>query len=138
MGPLPFRGRDMPNILIETRAGWVTDPAAVIDAVHSAVQRVLKLPDWDRTVRLVEHAPSHFPLPPGKGERYTLIDVAMFSGRSMTAKRALYEAIVGNLEALGVPPDDTKICLIEIAPENWGVRGGRPASEVDPGFEIKV
>ena len=27
----------MPNTLIATRAGWITDPAAVIDAVQSAL-----------------------------------------------------------------------------------------------------
>jgi phenylpyruvate tautomerase PptA (4-oxalocrotonate tautomerase family) len=48
------------------------------------------------------------------------------------------EAIVGDLKALGLPPEDTTICLIDIPPDNWGVRAGRPASEVDLGFEIKV
>jgi hypothetical protein len=31
----------MPIILIETQAGWITEPVAVIEAVYSAVQNVL-------------------------------------------------------------------------------------------------
>jgi phenylpyruvate tautomerase PptA (4-oxalocrotonate tautomerase family) len=82
--------------------------------------------------------PDHFAVPPGRGPRYTLIEVTMFSGRSMAAKRALYQAMVRNLEKLGVPAGDIKITLIEVPPENFGIRGGRPASEVDLGFKIEV
>jgi phenylpyruvate tautomerase PptA (4-oxalocrotonate tautomerase family) len=128
----------MPNTTIETRAGWIDDAPAVIDAVQSALCEALRLPEWDRTLRLIEHAPSHFAVPPGRGPRFTLVEVTMFSGRSMEAKRALYQAIVRNLGALGVPSADIKITLIEVPPENWGIRGGQPASEVDLGFEIKV
>jgi phenylpyruvate tautomerase PptA (4-oxalocrotonate tautomerase family) len=128
----------MPNTTIETRTGWIADAPAVIDAVQSALREALRLPEWDRTLRLIEHAPSHFAVPPGRGPRFTLVEVTMFSGRSMEAKRALYQAIVRNLGALGVPSADIKITLIEVPPENWGIRGGLPASEVDLGFEIKV
>jgi phenylpyruvate tautomerase PptA (4-oxalocrotonate tautomerase family) len=128
----------MPNTTIETRAGWITDAPAVIDAVQAALREALRLPEWDRTLRLVEHAESHFAVPPGRGSRYTLVEITMFSGRSMAAKRALYGAIVRNLGALGVPAADIKIALIEEPPENWGIRGGQPASEVDLGFEIEV
>ena len=128
----------MPNTLIATRAGWITDPAAVIDAVQSALREALKIPEWDRTLRLIEHPPSHFAVPPGRGEKFTLIEVTMFSGRSMGAKRTLYQAIVRNLAALDVPPSDIKITLIETPPENWGVRGGLPASEIDLGFKVDV
>ncbi len=128
----------MPNTTIETRAGWVTDAPAVIEAVQAALREALRLPDWDRTLRLIEHAADHFAVPPGRGARYTLIEVTLFSGRSLAAKRALYQAIVRNLGKLGVPPDDIKVTLIEVPPENWGVRGGRPASEVDLGFKIEV
>jgi hypothetical protein len=38
----------------------VIDPAAVIDAVHSALREELKIPEADRTLRLIEHAASHF------------------------------------------------------------------------------
>jgi phenylpyruvate tautomerase PptA (4-oxalocrotonate tautomerase family) len=128
----------VPNTLIATRAGWIRDPSAVIEAVQSALREALKIPEWDRTLRLVEHLPSHFAVPPGRGEKFTLVEVTMFSGRSMAAKRALYQAIVRNLAALGVPPLDIKIALIEAPPENWGIRGGMPASEVELGFRIDV
>jgi phenylpyruvate tautomerase PptA (4-oxalocrotonate tautomerase family) len=113
-------------------------PAAVIDAVQSALQEALKIPEWDRTLRLIEHPASHFAVPPGHGEKFTLVEVTLFSGRSMGAKRTLYQTIVRNLAALGVPPLDIKISLLETPPENWGIRGGMPASEIDLGFEIDV
>ena len=52
--------------------------------------------------------------------------------------RALPRRIVRNLGALGVPSLDIKISLLEIAPENWGIRGGLPASEVELGFKVDV
>ena len=128
----------MPNTLIATRGGWITDPGAVIDAVQSALREALKIPEGDRTLRLIEHPASHFAVPPGRGEKFTLVEVTMFSGRSMGAKRALYQAIVRNLAAFDVAPSDIKITLIETPPKNWGVRGGLPASEIDLGFKIDV
>lgn len=128
----------MPNTLIATRAGWITDPSAVIDAVQSALREALKIPEWDRTLRLMEHPASHFAVPPGRGQKFTLVEITMFSGRSTTAKRTLYQAIVRNLEALGVPTLDIKITLIETPPDNSGLRGGMPASEIDLGFKIDV
>ena len=124
--------------MIATRSGWITDPMLVIDAVQAALREALKIPEGDRTLRLIEHPASHFAVPPGRGEKFTLIEVTMFSGRSMGAKRLLYQAIVRNLAALGVPELDIKITLIEAPPQNWGVRGGKPASEIDLGFRIDV
>lgn len=128
----------MPNTLIATRAGWIDDPAVIIEAVQSALMEAIKIPEWDRTVRLIEHAPSHFAVPHGRGERYTIVEVTLFSGRSMNAKRALYQAIVRNLGAFDVPATDIKITLIECPTENWGIRGGTPASEIELGFAINV
>ena len=128
----------MPNTKIETCSGWIDDASMVINAVQSALRDALQLPEWDRTLRLFEHDPTHFGCPPGKGPRYMLIEITMFAGRSLDAKRSLYKAIVKNLGALGVPADDIKITLIEAPLENWGVRGGHPASEIPLGFKINV
>ena len=72
----------------------------------------MKIPEGDRTLRLIEHPPSHFAVPPGRGEKFTLVEVTMLSGRSMSAKRALYQAIVRNLAAFDVAPSDIKFTLI--------------------------
>ena len=98
----------------------------------------IKTPEWDKNIRLIVHEPHRFTSPPGKSDRYTLVTFDMFSGRSIEAKRALYTAIVQNLSEVGIPPDDVLINLREHPAENWGVRGGKPASEVDLGFKINV
>ncbi len=64
--------------------------------------------------------------------------IDLFTGRSLDAKKALYQAIVRNLEPFGIPGDQIKVLLREIPAENWGIRGGVPASEVELGFEVNV
>lgn len=88
--------------------------------------------------RLVVREPHRFVSPPGLGDRYTLVEIDLFPGRSVDAKRRLYKALVRNLGALGIPGDHVKVLLRESATENWGIRGGIPASDVDVGFRIEV
>ena len=129
----------MPNAVIEVRRRTsAEDEAKLIDAVHAAIMEGLRTPEWDRTIRLVVHEPHRFASPPGRDERYTLVEVDLFSGRSLEAKKRLYQAIVRNLGVLGIPADHVKILLRESPPENWGVRGGVPASEIDLGFKVDV
>lgn len=62
----------------------------------------------------------------------------VFPGRSLDAKRKLYQTIVQNLKELDIQPNDILIILNEPPLNNWGVRGGIPASEIDLGFKIDV
>ena len=129
----------MPNVTIEVRKRYTKEQeVAIIDAVHAALMEGIKTPEWDKTIRLIVHEPHRFATPPQKDERYTLVDVDLFTGRSLNAKKAFYRALVNNLGKLGIPPDHIKVLLRESAAENWGVRGGVPASEVDLGFKIDV
>jgi phenylpyruvate tautomerase PptA (4-oxalocrotonate tautomerase family) len=129
----------MPLIRIEILEGWLSaDKAGLLDAIHAAAVEALRIPDEDRTQILTEHPADAFEIPPGKGERFTLVEITMFAGRSLDAKRHLYRAVVRNLGRLGVPPSDVLIVLHEVALENWGIRGGTPASDVDLGFEVDV
>lgn len=129
----------MPAVTIEVRRHYTpSEEVSLIDAVHGAMMEGIKTPEWDKTIRLVVHEPHRFTSPPGKSDRYTLVTFDMFSGRSIEAKRDLYSAIVRNLAELGIPPDDVLITLREHPPENWGVQGGKPASEVDIGFKVDV
>jgi phenylpyruvate tautomerase PptA (4-oxalocrotonate tautomerase family) len=45
---------------------------------------------------------------------------------------------VANLGRLGIPASDVIIVLDEVPLENWGIRGGTPASDVDLGSEVGV
>jgi phenylpyruvate tautomerase PptA (4-oxalocrotonate tautomerase family) len=129
----------MPLAKIEVRKSW--PPAqvqALIEAIYSAQRDALQLPEHDRQIRYIEHRPEHFHVPPGKSENYTLVEITLFAGRSIAAKRALYQAIVKNLGALGITPDDVFIVLNEVALENWGIRGGIPASEVELDFKVNI
>ena len=67
-----------------------------------------------------------------------LVEVTMFAGRSRQAKRRLYQALVRNFGELGVAPADVFVVVQEPPLDNWGIRGGQMASEVDLGFEVQV
>jgi phenylpyruvate tautomerase PptA (4-oxalocrotonate tautomerase family) len=98
----------------------------------------LRIPEWDRDITLSEHEPRNYATPPNKSDRFTRIEIVMFEGRSLDAKRDLYRAIVDNLSVLGVDPEDVKIVVIDAPLSNWGLRGGQAACDLDLGFEIEV
>lgn len=129
----------MPMTRIDTGEGWIGDRhQAVIEAVQSALAAALKLPAWDRDIVLTEHPSRARIVPPGRSAKYTRVEIALFAGRSSAAKRRLYAMICDSLEALGVPRQEIKIALIEVPRENWGVRGGQSAADIDLGFEVEV
>ena len=129
----------MPDVLAEVREGWVGSRGPLLlAAIHGAIVETLRTPQDDHVLRLVEHPPQHFAIPGSAGERYTHIEITLFAGRSLEARRALYQAIARNLEPFGVPPHDVKIILIEVSAESVGLRGGRAACDLDLGYEIGV
>ena len=113
----------------------------LLDAVHEALVSALGVPRGDPALRVVEHNPANF-LRPGSphatSERYTLVEIVMFAGRSAQAKRALYEEIVRRFERLGISGDDVTIVVLESPRCNWGVQGGLPAREVELGFQVEI
>jgi len=129
----------MPIATIEVKKQYARDrELQIIDAVHSAMMEGLKNPEWDRNVRLVVHEPHRFAAPPNKDERYTLVQVDLFEGRSLDAKKQFYRALVAKLELLGIPRDHVKVVLRETPRDNVSMQDGLVASEVDLGFEIHV
>jgi phenylpyruvate tautomerase PptA (4-oxalocrotonate tautomerase family) len=129
----------MPLARIEVRKSRpVEEVAAIMEAVYQAQREALKVPEGDRQIRYVEHKPAYFSVPPGKTENYTLVEITLFPGRSLEAKRNLYTSIVQRFGALGIAPSDIFIVLYEPPLDNWGLRGGIPASEVDLGFNLNV
>lgn len=131
----------MPTVLIEVRRSYQpADEVAIIDAVHGALVTAFQIPAQDKNVRLVVHEPHRFAVPEhlAQPEYRTLISIDCFTGRSLDAKRALYAEIVERLAALGIPRDHVMITLHEVDRQNWGIRGGQAASDVELGFNVRV
>lgn len=131
----------MPTTLIEVRRQYTeAEEAGLIDAVHSALVTAFRIPPQDKHVRLVVHEPHRFACSPNqtKPECYTLVTIDCFAGRSVEAKRSLYREIVEQLAVFGIPGEDITITLRESPTENWGLRGGQAASDIDLGFNVNV
>jgi phenylpyruvate tautomerase PptA (4-oxalocrotonate tautomerase family) len=128
----------MPSTRIATGEWAKGRELEIIAAVQASLNTSLKVPDWDRDIVLDLYGDKRRIVPIGRSERYTRVEIEMFSGRSIEAKRALYGSVVQNLVALGVPATEIKIILLEVPAQNWGLRGGLPASEIDLGFKVDV
>jgi phenylpyruvate tautomerase PptA (4-oxalocrotonate tautomerase family) len=133
------REATMPDIQVEVRGSWLDDKrTAFLEAVHRAVVHALATPPDEPLARLIEHQATDYLVPESAGDRFTRIEIVLFVGRSLEAKRELYRAVVRNLEPFGVPPADVKVVLIEVSSENVGFRGGQAASDVDLGYGLQV
>lgn len=131
----------MPSVTIEVRREYtVEQEIAMINAVQSSLVTHFKIPEKDRYIRFFSHLPHRFACPPDQeqSEFYTQITIDAFTGRSIEAKRALYQGIVDNLKLLGIPPTYITIVIREIPLENWGIRGGQAACDVPLGFKVDV
>jgi phenylpyruvate tautomerase PptA (4-oxalocrotonate tautomerase family) len=125
---------------IELLAGRTEeDKRGLMAAIRSALSAALRAPEDDPLVRLLEYPREHFspPYPDRHSDRYTLVEVTMFAGRSMQTKQRLYDAIVSALATYDVPANDAVIVLHEPPMENWAV-AGTPASDVDVGFKVDI
>lgn len=127
-------------VKIEIRKGKSEEyKKAVLDGVHDALVEAIKIPDYDRLQRLYELDTLNFEAPETKSDNVTIIEITMFQGRSIESKKAPYTAIVTNLaKNPGIDGNDITIVLFEPPLQNWGVKGGKPANEVDLGFNINV
>ena len=111
---------------------------ALLDAIHAALMEAFKIPENDRNQRIFEFEPENFKIPEGKTSNYILIEMDVFLGRSIEAKRKLYQTTVQNLQRYNIQASDVLIVLSEPQLDNWGVHGGVPASTIDLGFKIDV
>ena len=128
----------MPSTRVSTGTWAQSRGPEILEAVQAALVEALKIPATDRDIVLDVFDESCRIIRPERTDYFTRVEITLFSGRSLGAKRTLYAALVLNLSALGVPANEVKTVLIEVPAENWGLRGGVPASEIDLGFEINV
>jgi len=130
----------MPVVKVEMRAGKSKEyKKELLKIIHEALVRDFQIPDADRNHRILEYSPENMEIPANKSADFIGIEITIFRGRTFEAKKNLYKTITEKLTAhLGIAGNDLMIILHEVPLENWGIRGGQPASEVDLGFNVKA
>lgn len=119
----------MPSIRITTgdwgkklrRQSLVVVRAALADALD------MDLADQDLVVHSVDD--NHWVTPDATSRRFTRIEVTMWPGQDLSAKQRLFDAFADALEAHHIRPEDIKLIIYEVPPENVGL-GRRPGEPV--------
>lgn len=111
---------------------------ALSDAIHACLTAEIGLPEEKRFHRFIALEVEDFIYPPDRSERYTIIEISMFEGRSTAAKKALIRALFAKLEAAcGIAPQDVEITIFETPRANWGIRG-QPGDELGLNYKVEV
>ncbi len=115
----------MPLVRIEVVKGKTVEyKKQMMEGVHVALMNAIQIEDWDRFQRLYEIEDEFFERSEGKTDKFTMIEITMFQGRTKEQKAKLYEEIVKELyERLQIQATDIFIVLNEPPNENWGLAG---------------
>lgn len=127
----------MPLTTLTMRQGQTAQQKrAMLDAIHAALVEAFGIPTNDRFQVINEIAPDNWDVAQSVDE--IIVEIKAFSGRSVDAKRTLYKALVHNMEQIGIVPTDVFIIVNDLPMENWGIRGGQAACDVDFSFKIDI
>ena len=112
--------------------------AQVSDCIHSCVMEAFKYPADKRFHRFFGLERADFYFPEGRTERYTILEIILYEGRSVAAKKVLYGLLFDRFERyFSVSPNDLEITLLETPPHDWGIRG-KPGDELFLDYSITV
>lgn len=98
--------------------------ARLSDVLHAAAVDVLGLPVEKRFHRFFPMDAEDFPTPHGRSERYTIVEIVLFAGRTVETKKSFYQRLFQDLrDEFGIDPVDLEITLVETPRHDWGIRG---------------
>jgi len=110
----------------------------ISDVVHSCVVDALQYPPDKRAHRFFQLDATEFYYPPGRSEKYTIVEFSMFEGRSVEAKKQLIRLLFKRFEEqLGISAMDLEITIFETPKCNWGFRG-LPGDEHQLSYKVEV
>ncbi|MEZ4700950.1 MAG: tautomerase family protein [Rhodothermales bacterium] len=112
--------------------------AALSDAIHACVVEALAYPVDKRAHRFFPLEPDEFYYPAGRTDRYTILEISLFEGRSVEAKKHLIRLLFERVQAdCGIEPMDLEMTIFETPKHNWGFRG-RPGDEHMLDYRVDV
>lgn len=115
----------MPQTKIYGNADFIQENREVLSTtIHSCVVDALNYPPEKKFQRFFPLQAEDFEYPSDRSKKYLIIEILLFSGRSVESKKSLYRLLFERLEKkLNIAAIDIEIILIETPSHNWGLRG---------------
>lgn len=111
---------------------------ALSNVIHSCMVEALDFPSDKRFHRFFPLDKEDFYFASGRTEAYTIIEVSMFEGRSVEAKKQLLKLLFERINSeLNISPRDIEITIFETPKHNWGIRG-LPGDELKLSYKVNV
>jgi 5-carboxymethyl-2-hydroxymuconate isomerase len=109
------------------------------DVIHSCVVDALQYPIDKRFHRFFPLEPDDYYYPMGeRTERYIIIELSMFEGRTVDAKKQLIRLLFNRLDReFAISNLDLEITIFETPKSNWGIRG-LPGDELSLNYKVNV
>lgn len=126
---MPF-SRITTNFHLENESDFIVD-------FQNILVSVLNIPEHDRQI-VVDKKTQGFYQPVTSPGRYVIFELKLFSGRTLATKKKLYKELFALAHSAGVEGTNVNVIIHDINKEDWGIRGGQPASEVDLGFRTDI
>jgi phenylpyruvate tautomerase PptA (4-oxalocrotonate tautomerase family) len=108
------------------------------ELLHACVVEALEYPPDKRCHRFFPMDREDFFILLDRSDRYTIVEISLFEGRTVEAKKRLIRLLYERMGAeLGFVPQDLEITLFETPRHNWGIRG-LPGDELILNYKVDV
>lgn len=112
--------------------------AELSNIIHAAVVEVIEITPEKRFHRFFPLDKTDFYYPADRTENYTIIEISMFTGRSIDIKKQLIRQIIQKVnQHLDIVVEDIEITIFETPKHNWGIRG-LPGDELNLNYKVEV
>jgi hypothetical protein len=106
--------------------------------IHSCVVEAFKYPEDKKFHRFFPMNKDDFYYPEKRTEKYTILEISMFEGKSATAKKEFIRLIFARFKnQLGINENDLEITIFETPKVNWGIRG-LPGDELVLDYVVNI
>ncbi len=101
-----------------------TNKTKMSEIIHTSIVEAFKFPKDKKFQRFFPMAKDNFYFPADRTEKYTIIELSIFEGRSKEAKKEFIKLIYSSFkEQLNIQENDIEITIFETPKCNWGIRG---------------
>jgi phenylpyruvate tautomerase PptA (4-oxalocrotonate tautomerase family) len=111
--------------------------AEISNVIHNSVMEALEYPADKKFHRFFPLEREDFMFSSDRSDKYTILEISMFEGRSVEAKKKLIALLFQNFAALGISSHDLEITIFETPKHNWGIRGV-PGDELELSYRVEV